>query len=118
MPDLQINLTENQLVSLGHVAVEDEAITCIYITKASFAGLELPRLLNEVEYSNIRGEQRFFWQVIQPQPAFRVAPAARASRFSLLGCVAPKICRIFGGNLRKLRNASSELKSVHNFGSN
>ena len=29
------------------------------ITKASFAGLELPRLLNEVKYSNIRGEQPF-----------------------------------------------------------
>ena len=34
-------------------------IILCYITKASFAGLELPRLLNEVKYSNIRGEQPF-----------------------------------------------------------
>ena len=30
-----------------------------FITKASFAGLELPRLLNKVKYSNIRGERPF-----------------------------------------------------------
>ena len=29
------------------------------ITKASFAELELPRLLSEVKYSNIQGEQPF-----------------------------------------------------------
>ena len=38
---------------------------------------ELPRLLNEVKYSNIRGEERLGGSQIQPQPAFRVAHFAR-----------------------------------------
>ena len=46
-------LIDPWFTSLSH------GIFMLFITKASFAGLELPRLLNEVKYSNIRGEQPF-----------------------------------------------------------
>ena len=54
----------------------------LYYYESQLCWDELPRLLNEVTYSNTGGIA-FFGSLIQPQPAFRVALAARASHFSL-----------------------------------
>ena len=121
----------------------------IYITKASFAELELPRLLNEVKYSNTGGAA-VSCPEIQPQPENK-GDHCRAHHIFLyyhvllqkfaefLGEICSKnlpnfwgncsqICSKnlpnlggdFWGDLRKLRNVSSESserKSVHHFGS-
>ena len=78
-------------------------IYIMFITKASFAELELPRLLNEVKYSNTGGAA-VSCPEIQPQPENKGDHCRHVllQKFAeFLGKFAPKICRIFGEILAK-----------------
>ena len=73
-----------------------------------------------IERSDIyTGGAALFWQVIQPQPAFRVAPAVRASHFSKNSELFPQKFGEFLGNLKeaqkrpKLRSSGGFLGHVY-----
>ena len=73
-------------------------LSLFIITKASFAELELPRLLNEVKYSNIQGEEPF----CAPKSSFRCCfGGARCARITFFFTTENLWTRVpkFSGNL-------------------
>ena len=103
----------------GAASTSNPMYTYTYITKASFAGLELPRLLNEVKYSNIRGEQPFWASKSNFRLQVKFGRRARITFFftSFFSLNFPEFLGLglggFGRFFGRFSDGASELKSVH-----